>query len=60
MIVIFHPLQYPLARGLIARHPDAELWYWRWDRYEDAYDAPPRLRERLEALHDWPPSARPR
>src|SRR3954469_11968215 len=34
VIVIFHPLQYPLARGLIAQHPDAELWYWRWDRYE--------------------------
>jgi hypothetical protein len=50
-IVIFHPLQYPLARGLIARHPDAELWYWRWDRYEVAYDASPRRRERLEELH---------
>ena len=50
-IVIFHPLQYPLARGLIAQHPDAELWYWRWDRYEVAYDATPRQRERLEELH---------
>src|SRR3954454_5483853 len=50
-IVIFHPLQYPLARGLIAQHPDAELWYWRWDRYEFAYDASPRQRARLEELH---------
>ncbi len=50
-IVIFHPLQYPLARGLIAAHPDAELWYWRWDRYETAYDATPRQRDRLEDLH---------
>jgi hypothetical protein len=50
-IVIFHPLQYPLARGLIAQHPDAELWYWRWDRYEVAYDASPRRRARLEELH---------
>src|ERR1700759_392131 len=50
-IVIFHPLQYPLARGLIVAHPDAELWYWRWDRYEVAYDATPRQRERLEDLH---------
>ena len=50
-IVIFHPLQYPLARGLIAQHPDAELWYWRWDRYEVAYDASPRQRARLEELH---------
>src|SRR3954470_15714323 len=50
-IVIFHPLQYPLARGLIAQHPDAELWYWRWDRYEVAYDATARQRDRLGALH---------
>jgi hypothetical protein len=50
-IVIFHPLQYPLARGLIAQHPDAELWYWRWDRYEVAYDASPRQRAKLEDLH---------
>jgi glycosyltransferase involved in cell wall biosynthesis len=50
-IVIFHPLQYPLARGLIAQHRDAELWYWRWDRYEVAYDATPRQRARLEELH---------
>jgi hypothetical protein len=51
VIVIFHPLQYPLARGLIAQYPDAELWYWRWDRYEAAYDASPRQRARLEELH---------
>jgi hypothetical protein len=51
VIVIFHPLQYPLARGLIAQHPDAELWYWRWDRYEVAYDASARQRARLEDLH---------
>src|SRR4051794_34552415 len=50
-IVMFHPLQYPLARGLIAQHPDAELWYWRWDRYEVAYDATTRQRARLEEMH---------
>jgi hypothetical protein len=50
-IIIFHPLQYPLARGLIAHHPDAELWYWRWDRYEVAYDASGRQRARLAELH---------
>jgi glycosyltransferase involved in cell wall biosynthesis len=50
-IVIFHPLQYPLARALIGEHPDAELWYWRWDRFEAAYDASKRQRERLEELH---------
>jgi glycosyltransferase involved in cell wall biosynthesis len=51
-IVIFHPLQYPLARAMIAENPDCELWYWRWDRYEVAYDATKRQRERLEELHD--------
>ncbi|HEY3020630.1 MAG TPA: hypothetical protein VGJ32_10575 [Solirubrobacteraceae bacterium] len=50
-IVIFHPLQWPLARALLARWPDAELWYGRWDRYERAYDASPRLRERLDMFH---------
>src|SRR3712207_4041583 len=50
-VVIFHPLQWPLARALLARYPEAELWYGRWDRYERAYDAPPRMRERLELLH---------
>src|SRR5213083_2019372 len=50
-IVIFHPLQWPLARALLTRWPRAELWYGRWDRYERAYDAPPKLRERLDALH---------
>ena len=52
VVVMFHPLQWPLARELLRRSPGAELWYGRWDRYEEAYDAPPALRERLRALHD--------
>jgi hypothetical protein len=51
-VAIFHPLQYPLARAVLSRHPDAELWYGRWDRYEEAYDASERMRERLRTLHD--------
>ena len=51
-VVIFHPLQYPLARGLLAAAPDCELWYGRWDRYEQAYDAPPKMRERIAELHE--------
>jgi hypothetical protein len=27
VLVVFHPDQYPLARALRGRHPDAELWY---------------------------------
>jgi hypothetical protein len=49
-LVIFHPLQWPLASEL-ARRTGAEVWYGRWDRYEQAYDASPALRERLEHLH---------
>src|SRR3954447_15424706 len=47
-ILVFHPLQYPLARALIAHHPDAELWYWRRDV------VPPtgkRRRDRHDELH---------
>jgi hypothetical protein len=51
-VVIFHPLQYPLARGLLTAAPGCELWYGRWDRYEEAYDAPPKMRERLHELHE--------
>ena len=47
VIVIFHPVQALLARAILARVPDCELWYGRWDRYEHAYDAGPHLRERL-------------
>lgn len=50
-VVIFHPLQYPLARAIIALCPGCELWYGRWDRYERAYDASPTMRTRLDELH---------
>jgi hypothetical protein len=51
VVVIWHPLQLPLAEALLERRPQAELWYVRWDRYEAAHDAPPRMRRRLETLH---------
>jgi hypothetical protein len=50
-VVMFHPLQWPLARALLAHEPGCELWYGRWDRYEHAYDASPAQRERLERFH---------
>jgi hypothetical protein len=52
VVVIFHALQEPVARAIVDAVPGCELWYWRWDRYERAYDASPRLRARLEALHE--------
>jgi hypothetical protein len=42
-VVVFDALQYPLARGLIALNPDAELWYGPEGVPED---------ERTRALHD--------
>jgi hypothetical protein len=51
-IVIFHPVQVLLARAILDRVPDCELWYGRWDRYEHAYDAGPHLRERLGEMHE--------
>jgi hypothetical protein len=42
-LVVFGPLQYPLARALAGIHPDAELWY-------GPTSAPEGDRER--ALHD--------
>src|SRR3954469_18475060 len=51
VIVIFHPFSYPLARALLDRYQGSELWYGRWDRYEEAYDADGRTKERLEELH---------
>ncbi|HEX8157334.1 MAG TPA: hypothetical protein VF526_08100 [Solirubrobacteraceae bacterium] len=51
-VAIFHPVQWPLARALLGLRPQAELWYGRWDRYEVAYDASPRMRSRVAALHE--------
>src|SRR3954468_5837734 len=53
VVVIFHPLQLPLAEAVIERSGGhAELWSGRWDRYEHAYDAAPKMRARLAELHE--------
>jgi hypothetical protein len=51
VLVIFHAVQHELARAVLAEVPGCELWYWRWDRYEVAYDASARMRRRLDDLH---------
>jgi hypothetical protein len=49
-VAIFHPAQYPLARGLLTQLPGCELWYGRVSRPEaDAPEGP--VRRRLEELH---------
>lgn len=50
VVVLFHATQEPVAAALRAR-TGAELWYWRWDRYEAAGDADEARRARLTALH---------
>jgi hypothetical protein len=47
-LLIFGPLQYPLARSIISDHPDCELWYAPQAAGEETSA---RRRERLEELH---------
>jgi hypothetical protein len=57
-LVVFHPLQYPLARALAGIHPDAELWYGplgepRSERERDLHElAGERASMRFEALRE--------
>jgi hypothetical protein len=58
-ILLFDPLQYPLARSLISDHLDAELWYAHWS-LDDAPELPPRVQRRIadfdtmaELRADW-------
>jgi hypothetical protein len=64
-VLLFHPLQYPLARSLIADNPDAELWYAHWSPADDP-EHPPRAQRRIadfdtmaEMRADWRFDARP-
>jgi hypothetical protein len=52
VVVIFHPVQWPLARAVLEFAGDAELWYWCWDRFDHAYDASNNRRARLTAYHE--------
>jgi hypothetical protein len=52
VVVIFHPVQWPLARAILDREEGTELWYWCWDRFDHAYDAKPGRRARLTAYHE--------
>jgi hypothetical protein len=48
LIVLFDPLQYPLARALISIHPGCELWYVP---AAEPAEGSRRRRERIEELH---------
>ena len=54
-LVIFHPVQWPLARAMLelgAGGEGIELWYWCWDRFDHAYDASAAQRGRLARYHE--------
>ena len=58
-VLLFHPLQYPLARSLISDNPDAQLWYAHWSPDGDP-ELPPRVQRRIadfdtmaEMRADW-------
>lgn len=49
VVVIFHPLQYPLARAIFSSYPDAQLWYGE-PPVELEESPPPRLARRVAEL----------
>lgn len=51
VLVAYHAIQWPAVRALMDRGVASELWYCRWDRYEEAQDAG-RLRDLLRGWHE--------
>jgi hypothetical protein len=51
LVVLFHPIQYPLARALIGRHSDSEMWYLR-PPWEALVEREGYLREELLELDE--------
>lgn len=51
VIVAYHAIQWPAVAALMARGVAEEVWYCRWDRYEEAHDAG-RLRSLLRDWHE--------
>lgn len=52
VVILMHPVQWPLAAALLDRNPNAQLWYGIWDRYERAPDADEGTRKRVHELHE--------
>jgi hypothetical protein len=51
VIVLYHPAQYPLARALLGRYREAELWYFR-PRWEGLTEQPNFTRQELLELDE--------
>jgi hypothetical protein len=52
VVVMFHALQYQLARAVVAAVPRCELWYWRTADDAAMDDDAPKLRERRRRLDE--------
>ena len=52
VVILMHPVQWPLAAALLDKNPGAQLWYGIWDRYERAPDADEATRKRVHELHE--------
>jgi hypothetical protein len=50
VIVAYHAIQWPAVAALMARGVAEEVWYCRWDRYEEAHDIG-RMRSLLREWH---------
>ncbi len=51
LAVLYHPLQYPLARALLARHEPCELWYLRLDSGAELPDLDELAESRASEVH---------
>jgi hypothetical protein len=51
LVVLYHPIQYPLARALIGRYPESELWYFR-PRWEGLKEETGYTRQELLELDE--------
>jgi hypothetical protein len=51
LVVLYHPSQYPLARALLGRYAEAELWYVR-PRWEGLHEESGYTRQELLELDE--------
>ena len=51
LVVLYHPIQYPLARALLGRYPEVELWYFR-PRWEGLQEVAGYTRQELLELDE--------
>lgn len=51
LLVLYHALQYPLARALLARYEQSELWYLRLDAAAEVPDLDELAESRALEVH---------